>query len=161
RLERIPARQHRLLLGGAHIGPDEAVALFDRIPRLSHLVAMLAAFGLARLIEAFAVDAEEPAVIAAADALIFDTAVIERRAAMGAARIEQSRPAFAVAEKNQTLAEDAHVLWLRPDLFRQRDRMPIAAHELAAGRARPDLGQLGIVLLWAAAIGRAFIGLEF
>src|SRR6185312_9445772 len=155
--ERVPARQYRLLLGRTHIGPDEAIEFVHRIPGLTDVILVLAAFRLTGLIETVAFHIEEPAVIAAADAFILDLAVIERRAAVRAAWIEQARPAFAIAEEDQILAEDADVLRHRSDFFGERDRMPIAAHEFAAGRARPDLGQFGIPGLLPAAIGVAGI----
>src|SRR5262249_49375049 len=67
------APQHGPLVRGPHEGEDEAVALLDGIPGLAHGVAVLrAALGLARLIEAVAVDVVQPAVIAAADAALLD-----------------------------------------------------------------------------------------
>ncbi len=92
-LEPVVARQRRLLGRRAHIGEDEAVAFLERIPGLADFLALAPALGLARLIEAASLHVEEPAVIAAADAVILDPPVIERRAAMAAARIEQAGPA--------------------------------------------------------------------
>src|SRR6185312_5147744 len=124
-IEHVPARQHRLVLGRAEISEDQPIALFDRIPGLAHVVAMLAELGLARLLEAMSLGIEEPAVIAAADAALLDLAVIERGAAMSAARIEQPRPAAAVAEEDQILAEHADLLGPGGRLARESDRMPI------------------------------------
>ena len=98
-LEAFVARQHRLFLGRAQIGEDQAVALLDRIPGLAHLVAMRAAVGLAGLLEAMALDVEQPAVIAAADAALLDLAVVERGAAM--AQRGCTRPGSAVPSRNR------------------------------------------------------------
>src|SRR6185312_3103155 len=100
RFEHITARQRRLLLGRPHIGEDQAVALLDRIPGLPGIVAMTPALRFAGLLEAAAFGIEQPAVIAAADAALLDLAVVERGAAMGAARIKQPGTAFAVAEED-------------------------------------------------------------
>ncbi|MEY9384258.1 hypothetical protein ABIF93_002515 [Bradyrhizobium japonicum] len=137
------SRQHRAFLGRAHIGKDQPVALLDRVPGLADLVLELAAVGLAGLLETAAFGVELPAVIAAADAVFLDLAVIERGAAMAAARVQQADAAVLVAEQHQILAE-------RADLFRrvggiadQPDRMPVAAQQLAHRRAARDRGELG------------------
>ncbi len=156
-VEHIPARQHRLFLGRAKIGEDQPIAFFDRIPGLAHMVAMLAELGLARLFEAMAFSVEEPAVIATADAAILDLAVIKRRAAMGAARIEQAGLATAVAEEDQILAQHADLLRPVGGFARQRDRVPIAAQQLAHLGAGTGLGVIAIGRSWLAAISRAFI----
>nr|WP_229191419.1 hypothetical protein [Bradyrhizobium brasilense] len=81
------ARQHRPFLGRPHIGEDQAVAFLHRIPGLAHLVLEQAAVGLAGLFEAAALGVEFPAVIAAADTVFLDLAVIELGAAVAAARM--------------------------------------------------------------------------
>src|SRR6185437_13801570 len=152
-VEHVPARQHRLFPGWTEIGEDQPIALFHRIPGLAHIVAVLAELGLARLLEAIPLRIEEPAVIAAADAALLDLAVIKRGAAMGAARIEQARPAATVAKEDQILAQ--HTDLLRPvgRFARERDRMPIATQELAHLGARTGLGVVAIDRPWLAAIG--------
>ena len=62
--------------------------------------------GIARLLEAPPLDVEEPAVIAAADAFRLHLAVVQRRAAMAAARMDEARPPSTVAKQDQVLAED-------------------------------------------------------
>jgi hypothetical protein len=101
-----------------------------------------AAWWLAGRLEDASVDVEEPAVIAAADAALGDDAVLERRAAMGAVLVQEADVPREVAEDHQILAQD-------PDCQRQigqlrchRDRMPEAAHVLAAGCAAADPRQL-------------------
>src|SRR5262249_6567043 len=103
-LQALVTGQRRLFLRRPHIGEDEPVELGDRIPGLAHATASEAAFRLARLVEAATLDVEQPAVIAAADAPLLDLAVIERGAAMAAARLPQARPALPVAEQNEVLA---------------------------------------------------------
>ena len=106
--QRFVARQHRLFLGRSHIGEDQPVAFLDRVPGLAHLVLELAAVGLAGLFEAMAFGVEFPAVVAAADAVLLDLAVIERGAAVAAARMQQADAAMPVAEQDQILAERAN-----------------------------------------------------
>jgi hypothetical protein len=62
--------------------------------------------GLTRGFEDRAVGAEQPAVIATADALVFNAAVEKTRAAMDATRIQQSRAALAITEKHELLTEN-------------------------------------------------------
>ncbi|MET3311587.1 hypothetical protein ABIF41_003428 [Bradyrhizobium japonicum] len=96
--EALIARQHGAFLGRAHIGEDQSVALFDRVPGLAHLVLELAAVGLAGLLQAVALGVELPAVIAAADSVLLDLAIIERGAAMAASRVQEAGAAMLVAE---------------------------------------------------------------
>jgi hypothetical protein len=55
-----------------------------------------------------AVDAEFPAVIEAADAVLLDTAQGQRGAPVHAKLVEQPDPAAAVAERDKRLAEQRH-----------------------------------------------------
>ena len=101
------AWQHRLFLSRPQIGENQPVALLDRVPGLAHLVPELAALGFAGLLQAAALGVELPAVIAAADAVFLDLAIIERGASMAAARMQQASAAVLVAEQDQVLAERA------------------------------------------------------
>ena len=55
-VEHVDARQERLPIGRAEVREDQAVSLLERIPRLAHVALDRTALGLARLIEAVAVD---------------------------------------------------------------------------------------------------------
>ena len=86
---------------------DQLDQVADDIAKLGgHAVAVQAELGLARLLEAVALGVEHPAVVAAADAVLLDAAVVEGGAAMHAARVEQGRPAPAGAEEDEVLAEN-------------------------------------------------------
>ena len=137
------ARQHRLFLGGAHIGEDQPVAFLDRVPGLAHLVPELAAVGFAGLFEATAFGVELPAVIAAADAVLLDLAVIERGAAMAAAGMQQADAVVLVTEQDQVFAEDTDLAGNIGGVGHQADRMPVTPEQFPHRRAAPDLGQLG------------------
>src|SRR6185312_6282841 len=130
----------------------------DGIPGLARDVAMKTMVRLAGLIEARSVSRKQPAVIAAADAFILDLAVEQRRAAVHAARIEETWPALAVAEQNQIFAEHLDLFWPRRGLFRGRHRLPVTPEQFAHRRARPDLGQELVGLRLLASIGGAGIG---
>ena len=64
---------------------------------------------------------------------------------MRAALVEQPDPAMGVAEQNQVLAQeldpDRWTIRFR-DLVRKCRRYPIAPHQLAHGRSRPDTGEV-------------------
>src|ERR1700704_3363589 len=128
-----------------HIGKDQSVALLQRIPGLAHPIAFEPAFGLARLLEAAPLGVEQPAVIAAANPALLDAAVIERGAAMAAARLHQSRLTAPVTEQNEVFAQDADGLGRRAGIGNEPDRMPVASQQFAHGLATPDFGQGGIV----------------
>src|SRR5882757_6034115 len=159
-LEALVARQHRLLLGWAEIGEDQAVALLDRIAGLAHALALRAGrVGLAGHLQAVAFDVEQPAVIAAADAALLDLAVVQSRAAMAAARIDQARSPLPVTEQDQLLAQHLHRPRHRTCIGAHAHRMPVAAQKLAHRRAATDLGQLGVVGRRLERVGGADVGL--
>ena len=83
-------RQNRLLRRRAHIGEDQPIAFLDGIPGLAHFIAKESAFRLAGLFETMALGIKKPAVIAAAYATLFHLPIIERRAAMRAARMDEA-----------------------------------------------------------------------
>jgi hypothetical protein len=141
--QRFIARQHRLFLGRAHIGEDQTIELLDRIPGLAHLVLEPATIGLAGLLQAMAFGVELPAVIAAADAIFLDLAVIERGATVAAAGVEQADLALAVAEQDQILAECPDFAGNVGGVGRQTDWVPVAPQQFAHRGATADLGQFG------------------
>src|SRR5262249_11780287 len=98
------AGQGGTLIGRAHIGEDQPVALLQGIPGLADLVPEEAALGLTGLLEAAAFRIELPAVVAAADAVVLDLTVVERGAAMAAARMERAGAAEPVTKQDQFLA---------------------------------------------------------
>src|SRR5689334_14937324 len=95
---------------------------------------------LERPLQASALRAVLPAVIAAADTLGLDEAEIERSTAMRAAFADASITAGWRAEDHQIFAHDADAfLGLgRGELGGGANRLPIAAQQLAAGRSLPD-----------------------
>ena len=81
--EDIEARQQRLLRRRPHVGEHQTVVVHHRVPGLTHAIAMQPHLRLAGLLEAVAFHVEQPAVVAAADALLLHLPVIKRGAAMG------------------------------------------------------------------------------
>src|SRR6185312_4024802 len=106
-------------------------------------VAVKPALGFAGLLEAASLNVEKPAVIDAAQPAILDAPVTEIGAAMRALQAEQTKAALVVAEQHQILAHDPYMKRraARHDIARQGDRLPVAAHEVAARRTRPGLRQ--------------------
>jgi hypothetical protein len=88
---------------------------------------------------------EQPAVIAAADAVLLDLAVIQSRAAVTAARINQPWSALSVAKENQILAHDLHRPWRVAGIGAHADGMPVATQQFAHRRAASHFGELGVV----------------
>ena len=76
---------------------------------------------------------------------------------MRAARMDQPRPALAVAKEDQVLAEHAHLARRRAGVGGEADRMPVAAQQLAHRRAGADLGQLAVVGRRREAVGGALV----
>jgi hypothetical protein len=97
-LQAIVRRQHRSFLGRSQIGENQSVAFLNRVPGLAHLVLERAAVRLTGLFEATALGVELPAVIAAADAVLLDLAIVRGWSAVAATRVQQARAATAVAE---------------------------------------------------------------
>ena len=64
---------------------------------------------------------------------------------MAAAEMEKSDPAAEIAEQDELLVQDADRQWQLAELRGQRDRMPEAPQVFTAGRARADMGELGIL----------------
>src|SRR5258705_10625170 len=86
---------------------------------------------------------ELPAVIAAADAVLLDLAVVERGAAMAAAGVQQAGARMLVAEKHQVLAEYAHFSGDIGGVGNKSDRVPVAPQQLAHLRSAADRGHIG------------------
>ena len=132
-------------------GEDHAVAFEARIRRLAHAPVQVGAFGLGRLLQAGAGHVVEPAVERAAQAAVFQPAEGEVGAAVAAMAVDQAEPPGLVAEQHQILPEQPHglhrarVVRFRGQFLRQRDRLPVAPHQRAAGGAGAGPGQQGVL----------------
>jgi hypothetical protein len=140
----LPLGQGRLLLGRAHVHPDHAAALAERIGLELDLLAEAALRGFRGHLNALAVHVVLPAVVRAADAVLLVAAEVERHATVRAELVDEAQLPGGVAEGDHALAHalDAHgraVVFRQ--LPRQQDGQPVAAEELAHGRARPGAGE--------------------
>src|SRR5262245_50137813 len=106
--EQIIARQERRGIG-ANIGKDKTSKLFGFERRMADAIFECAVGGFGGLLQAAAAHVVEPAMIAAADAAIFDAAEFERCAAMGAVQLDQAEPSAAVAKQYEVLAKQPYL----------------------------------------------------
>ena len=137
--------KRRAILGRSEIGEQQVVVLVHGIGPLHHVAADGAVGGLGAGPQDGPVDVVVPAVVAADDAPFGDDPVLQRRAPVRAVAMEEPRPSGSVAEQHQVFAEDPHHHGEVRELFRHRDRLPVAAEILAAGGAGSDVGELGIL----------------
>ena len=119
-----PFRQRRLLLGRAHVGPQHAAALDQRIGLQLDLLAEAALLRLRRHVDALAGVVVFPAVIGAAQPVLLVAAEPQRDAAVGAELVGQRVAALGVAPGQQPLGQqlDPHrrAFVLRQFLGQQR-----------------------------------------
>src|SRR5689334_21858327 len=108
-----------------------------------NLIAPDSASRLTRHLENPAADVIEPAVIQASKPAVFDTPVAQIRSAMRAVKPEQSRSSGIIAEKNQFFSEDADLQrgTFRGQFFRKGHGLPVASHQITAGRAATRFGE--------------------
>ena len=142
--EGLPVRHQRLRLR-PQIGPEQAGLRLHRIGDHPHLV-LEARAGvdhlLVGLLQAGAVPVEQPAVIVAAQAAFLDIAIGQVGIAMRAAPLHQAVAAAQVLVQDQVLAQQPHRLHrIVVQLRDRRDRLPVAAHQLAHRRALADARQ--------------------
>jgi len=82
-------------------------------------------------------------VIAAADAILLDLAIIQRGAAVAAAGVEQADAAMPVAEQDQVLGQCADLSGDVGGVSHKADRVPVTPQQFPHRGAAPDLGQFG------------------
>ena len=131
----------------AEVGPDEAGVVLDRVGLGHDAVLEGAVRGLGGHLQTLAGLVEEPAVVGAAETVLFGDAVEEVDAAVGAGLLDEAQVAAAVLEQDQVLAEDAHGLGGGVvHLHTAGDRMPVAAEECAHIRAGADVCEAFVFL---------------
>jgi type VI secretion system VgrG family protein len=131
--EQVETRKRGNPIGRPQVREDQAVIFPAWVGRLAHTVLVRALLRLAWLLETPAGDVEEPSVIAAADSVGLDAAVIERGPSMAAVGVEQSEAPLFVAKENEILSEHANRLGETRrggELGSDRYRLPIAPEEL-------------------------------
>ena len=90
---------------GTKIGEDKAGDFLDPVRRMPNTVLKGAVRRLGWLVEAAADRIVEPAVIAAADALIFHPAELQSGSAVRAVQIQQTEPSHTVTEEHEIFAQ--------------------------------------------------------
>ena len=141
----------------AKIGPEDSAALHDRIGALPDVLAERRVRRLGGRFEALSLDVEQPAVERAAQAAVLEPPEGEVRAAMRTIAVHQAEPPRLVAEENEILSEqtDGFDRAAARRARRERDGLPVVAHQLAAGRIRPDPGdQVVLLLIYHGAVPR-------
>ncbi len=136
---------HRLhVLLRAHVRPEDAAALPDGVRPQLDLVPEVAVRGLGRHVDALAVDVELPAVVGAAEAHLLVAPEEEVRVAVRAETVDQSDLPDAVPERDEPLTQqgdtDGHAVGFG-DVFGEKERDPVAAHQRAHLRSGTDAGQ--------------------
>ena len=84
----------------------------------------------------------KPAVIAAAQSLLFDPPKFQRRAAVRAMRFKRADAPLLVAEDDHLLAEDFHFLGQVAKLIGGANRLPITPQQLAHRTSGFDDGEV-------------------
>ena len=112
-------------------------------------VAEGAVLRLSRRLEAVALGVVQPAVVGTGDAPLFDAAVEEGSAAMGAGVLDKADTAALVPKEDEVLAEDADERGrvLVRDFVDGGNGVPVAAKPLTGGRARSNLGKEIVLFL--------------
>src|SRR5262245_13525609 len=113
------------------------------IGRVLDTVLESAVFRFGGLLQTFATPVIKPAVVTAANTVIFDPPKLERCAAMGAVKIEQPQLAATIAEENKVFAEKPHFdrPALRLHFLAEAHRPPITPEHLTGGGAGTNSGQ--------------------
>src|SRR5712692_368339 len=140
-LQRLIVREQRWL-AGTHVRKDDPGDVMARVGALANLPVELAAGRLAGLLQAVSRHVIQPTVVEAAQTTIFDPAIAQVGAAVGAMQAQQAWPSALIAEQHQVLAEqaDGQRRSARRHLSRKSGRLPVAAQQLAGRRARAGLG---------------------
>jgi hypothetical protein len=142
--EDVVTRKIRLLLGRPHVREDHPAELLNRVPGLPIRRLVATTVRLARLVSAGSISTERPPVVRATDAILFDAAVKEARAAMTASRFEQAWRSIEGSIQHEVFAEQPHLARDGRRLARQRHRLPIATQQFARRRAGASLKQFRV-----------------
>ena len=144
----IEDRKIGLLVGWAHIGEHQTVVLAHRVGAMAQPVLERAVGGLTRGFEDRAVGAEQPAVVATANALLIDQPEFERGAAMRAMQFQQPDRAAFVAKSDQVFPQDPQPSRDISQFGGLDDGLPEASQIFTARGTGADPGQL--LVFWRA-----------
>src|SRR5262245_19801299 len=93
-------------LSWSHVREDDSCSLLTRIGKVLYRIAVLAATGLAGLLETASGDIVEPTMIEAAQSAIFDSPVAQVCSSVRAVNSQKSHPRLMFAEQDQIFAEN-------------------------------------------------------
>src|SRR5262249_40638310 len=141
-VERVVHREYGLRIRGPHVREDQPAELERGVGALTESMPQRALRRLARRLENAAVDVEDPAVIAAADAPRLKDAELERRSAVRAVQLQQTDLPGAIAKDHEILAHDPDTPRDVRQVSHERDRLPEPSQIFAArGAAGTDTSQ--------------------
>src|SRR5487761_2707891 len=136
--KQVPLWQHRCRQR-PEVAPDESTELLDGVSADVDAVFETRVGGLEGGLDALSGLVVAPAVVGTAQAALLGDPKDHVDEAVSALAADQSECARAVAIEHEVLAEDAHRLHrVLVELRTRRDRMPVAAHHLAAGSSLAD-----------------------
>jgi hypothetical protein len=145
-IKRIEDREVRLHLRWSHIGKNQATILMHGISPLAQPILQRAVSRLAWCCEDPTIHIETPAVIAAADALFCNQSKLQRGAAVGTIRLQQTHCTALVAEGHEIFTQDADAPRQVLQILRQENRLPETPQIFAAGGSWPNPGQFLVLL---------------
>lgn len=148
--EEVVARQRwrRGLLGvRPEIGEDEPAELLHLVGGGPDPVLEVRIGGLTRLVEALTARVEEPAVVAAAQALLLGAAEGQRGTPVRAPLLQQPETSLRVAEEDEVLAEQAPLDRDPTHHVVRGDGPPVTTEQLTHRRARPHASQQFVLLM--------------
>jgi hypothetical protein len=100
RFHAVITREGRLAVGRSHIYKHQAIALLNRVPRLTAKIAAAASIGLTCLFETMALNVILPAVVAATNTVVLNSAVVEAATSVRTPFEHYTGAAFTVAEND-------------------------------------------------------------
>src|SRR5262249_39603558 len=130
--------------------PEEAACFEARVRGQTDLVAEGLAFRGVRQVNAAASDVVLPTVVQAAQAKLFVTAVEQRRASMGAVRVDKSDATGAVPKGDEVFTHQSHShgrTVRRRQLAGKGEGKPEATEKVAHRAAPVGVGD-GLVVFW-------------
>src|SRR5262249_15950934 len=89
-----------------HVREDDSCSFLTRIGKVLYRIAVLAATGLAGLLQTAAADIIKPTMIQAAQSAVFDSPIAQVCSSVRAVNSQKSDPRLIVAEQDQIFAEN-------------------------------------------------------
>src|SRR5712692_1980506 len=132
---------------GTEISENYSRQLLHLVGGMTNSLSEGAVSRLARLFQHAPLDVVKPAVIAAAQAAIFEVTKLERCSTMRAAQREKTHPAAIVAKEHEVFAQDSSSQRFFLQFINKGNRMPIPSQHLAAWCSGTHSGQCLILFM--------------